>query len=340
MTKAKLVLGLARAFLPEGLVRLSYGGNLPVVDGRRIDPKAQAVSQIAALLRDPARTPTVEESRAALSAMAARFDRPAPAQVKLADLTLPGAEGPRPARSYTPEGWSGGPTLLYLHGGGWVQGGLDTHDGLCGRLAAGSGVRVVSYDYRLAPEDRFPAASEDALAAWLALANGALDCRPERLAVGGDSAGANLTATLMHDIVSGGHPCPCAQLLIYPAVDGTLSSRAMEVLADQPLLSRARIDWYLSHYLPEGQSRTDPRVSPLHSDTHGAQPPALIIAGGHDPLWDDAHAYAAAFEAVGVPVELLTYPGQVHAFLSLTRVLPQGLDAARRASVWLREAFR
>lgn len=340
MSKLAILWGFLRLNLPEPVVAALYGGRREVVAGRRIDPKAKAASDLVARLRDGQAMPSVEESRRQLAVMAAKFEKPCPASVRARDITLPGAAGERRARVYLPEGMSeeGAPSLLYLHGGGWIQGGIETHDGLCGRLAEMAGIRVISYDYRLAPEDPFPAAVDDVLACYTALVDGTAEVRADadRLVVGGDSAGGNLTACLMHDICRGGLPKPAAQVLLYPGVDARLKTDSMNDLRDQPLLPASRIDWYLGMYLPEGQDRHDPRVSPIFSDTLGDQPPALVVAGGHDPLWDDAHAYAEALRAAGAEADLIAYPGQIHAFMSLTKVIPQGDEALQDTARWLR----
>lgn len=337
----RIMWGLVKIGLPEPLVGAIYRGRLAEVDGRAIDPKAQALSDLVALVRDPAVQMTVEQSRKQLAGFVARFDLPGP-DVRRTDIKLPGAEGPRAARLYQPESGGKAGTLLYLHGGGWIQGSIDSHDALCAKLAAGADVRVISYDYRLAPEHKYPSASDDILAAYLGLIGGAgkVKADPGKLVVGGDSAGGNLTAALMHDLAEGGHPLPAGQMLIYPAVDGTLSSQSMASLAESPLLPRDRIDWYLDLYLPEGQDMTAPRFSPLYSTRLAGQPPAFVLAAGHDPLWDDGHAYAEALKTAGVPVEMAAYPGQVHGFLNLTRILPQGTEAVERAVTWLRGVLK
>lgn len=344
MQKIKLLWGLLKVFLPERLVALIYSGRLTTIAGRQIDPKAMAATDLVTLLRDPNKPPTLEESRAQIATLASKFERPCPSDVHKTDITLPGAEGARAARIYTPQGRdvrSAQPTLLYLHGGGWVQGGIDTHDGLCGTLASLSGLRVISFDYRLAPEHKFPAAPDDVLACYRALLDGAgdLNITSEQLAVGGDSAGGNLTACLMHDLMAANLPLPAAQVLLYPGTDGRLTSQSMQDLAEQPLLAASRIAWYLSLYLPDDQDRTDPRVSPLLTPHHSGQPPAFVVAGGHDPLWDDALSHAEALKSAGVSVELLQYPGQVHAFMSLTKVIPQGRDALAQTAAWLKKTL-
>jgi acetyl esterase len=344
MRKVRILFGFIKLLMPEPLVALIYIGRRATVAGRVIDTKAQAVGELVALLRDPNELPPVEESRRQLAAMAEKLGKPCPDGVSKSDITLPGAAGDRPARVYVPQGGNmqaAQPTLLYLHGGGWIQGGIETHDGLCGALALQSGLRVISYHYRLAPENPFPAAPEDILTAYRALIEGetVLSVAPEQLVVGGDSAGGNLTACLMHDLATADIDLPRAQLLIYPGVDARLETPSIRDLQDQPLLPATRIDWYINLYLPEEQDRLDPRVSPIFSETLSNQPEALIIAGGHDPLWDDAQAYAAKLTEGGVNAELLNYPGQIHAFMSLTKVIPQGNDAVDQTADWLRRVL-
>ncbi len=340
MGKLALLAMMALTRAPEPVAALWFAGRRRVVDGRRIDAKAQALGELFNTVRVPGVTPTLEESRRSLQILAEKFDLPCPVQVNRRDITLPGAEGPRPARIYDtqPEA-TGRPTLLYLHGGGWVQGGIDTHDGLCGQIALEAGIRVISLDYRLAPEHPFPAAPDDVLTAWRALAARPADwgIDPARMAVGGDSAGGNLAAVLMHDIAHAGLPMPKAQALIYPAVDASMSSRSMQALRDAYILPAERIEWYLQQYLPEGQDRDDPRVAPVNSDRLSDQPQALIIHAGHDPLWDDGTLQARALEDAGIAVTLLPYPGQVHAFMSLRRAMPQAREATSALSDWLRE---
>ncbi len=340
MKKLKLFWALVRVLLPEGLVRKLYGGALPVVDGRQADPKAQAVADLVGLVRDPGAVPSVEESRAQLAGFIEKFDAPCPSRVERRNITLPGADGPRPARQYLPDGIDPGqlmPCLMYLHGGGWIQGGIDTHDALCAKLAARSGVCVVAFSYRLAPEHPFPAAPQDVMAGYRALLDHAEDLGidPDRIAVGGDSAGANLTAGLMHSLREMAVPLPQAQLLIYPAVDARLTSASVEALQDHPLLSRPRMQWYMDQYIPAGQDRLAPEVSPLMSQHLAGQPQAFVLVAGHDPLWDDGLSYAAALDQAGVPVTLSQYPGQIHGFLNLTKVVPQGDAAISEAATWL-----
>ncbi len=335
MGKLNLVMSLLIARAPEPVAAAWFAGRRKVVDGRRIDAKAQALGELFNTVRVPGVTPTLAESRRSLQILAQKFDIPSPPGVTTRDLTLAG----RPARLYdTQPQASNRPTLLYIHGGGWVQGGIDTHDGLCGQIALDAGIRVISLDYRLAPEHKFPAGPDDVLAACRALIAAPQDwgVDPQRLAVGGDSAGGNLTAVLMHDLAAAGEARPKLQVLIYPAVDGRMNTGSMQALRHAYVLPRDRIEWYMDQYLPQGQDRMDPRVSPIASPYLAGQPPALILHAGHDPLWDDAALYHQALSAAGVPSTLLAFPGQVHAFVSARRAIPQGVQATRAISDWLK----
>lgn len=336
MAKLGLLAALLIARAPEAVAAAWFVGRRKVVDGRRIDAKAMALGELFNRVRVPGVVPTLAESRRSLQILAEKFDLPSPPGVAKRDLTLAGC----PARLYDaqPEGVNR-PCLLYLHGGGWVQGGLETHDGLCGQIALEAGIRVIALDYRLAPEHKFPAGPDDVLAAWRALRAdpAAFGIDPERLAVGGDSAGGNLTAVLMHDLGAAGEALPKAQVLIYPAVDARMATRSMQALRHAYVLPRDRIGWYLDQYLPAGQDRDDPRVSPLRSPHLAGQPRTLILHAGHDPLWDDGILAFDALAAAGVSVTLLPYPGQVHAFVSARRAIPQARDAVSRISGWLRD---
>lgn len=335
MSKVQLLWGLAKVLMPEGLAAPFV--RRAVVDGRRIDVSAQAASDLVRVVRDPTVVLSVAESRAQLEQLTARFDQPRPATVTTRDMTLPTGQT---ARLYTAPGSApDAPLLLFLHGGGWIQGSIASHDGLCGRLCEMSGFRVLSYDYPLAPEQKFPAAPDDILALYRVLVSGetGIAVDPARLVVGGDSAGANLTAVLMSDLVAAGDPLPAAQVMLYPALDGRLASRSMVALADQPLLPRLRIHRFLDDYLPAGHSRTDPRFSPLFSDHLAGQPPAFILHCGHDPLWDDGTAYAEALRGAGVSVTLSPWTGQVHGFMSIAKAIPRAVPAARDVANWMKE---
>jgi acetyl esterase len=304
---------------------------------RVMDPKAQIVGEVIRQLRPPDSVPTPEEARGQFRKMVELLDEPPPVSVRGSDLTCPGPAGPIPLRLYTPDSGGARSLLLYFHGGGWMQGGLETHHGACGKLAAWSDCLVLAVDYRLAPEHKFPAGLEDCLAAWRWLAANAatLGADPARLAVGGDSAGGNLAAAVCQALVASGEPAPAAQLLIYPSLDLGWQLPSHRDLADAYILPRIRVQWYTDLYLSSPEQAADVRASPLWAgDLHG-QPAAMIVTAGFDPLLDDGHHYAERLEAAGTPVVYREFPGQIHAFISLTRVIPQGNQCLREAASWL-----
>lgn len=243
---------------------------------------------------------------------------------EVVDLEVAGAQGRRPARCYRPEDAGEGPlpTLVLFHGGGFVIGDLDTHEGQCRRLCHDLGALVVSVDYRLAPEHPFPAAFDDALAAtrWVAEHAGELGADPGRLAVGGDSAGANLAAGVAQACRDGHGPALAAQLLLYPVTD--LSDPGGEVYRSRVdngegyFLTRDDMRWFEACYVG-GQGAADPRHSPLHGALAGL-PPAVVVTAEFDPLRDEGEAYARALEAAGVPVTALRFDGLIHGFVDMT----------------------
>jgi acetyl esterase len=311
--------------------------------GRTMDPKAQIVGEFVKSIRVPGYFPPLPELRQQLRTMVTLMDEPAPALPRIENVEIPGPAGRIPARVYDPSpGTSPRPVVEYLHGGGWVQGDLETHHSLCARLAQRSDAIVVAIDYRLAPEHKFPAAVDDAFAAyrWLRSHAAELGGNPSRVAVAGDSAGGNLTAVVSQLAALERVPVPTCQVLIYPAVDFTLDTASHRELADGHVIPRDRILWYSEQYLPADLDRNDPRASPLRAKDLAGQPPALIITAGFDPLRDEGHAYAERLGAAGVQVVHREYPGQIHAFVSLTKAIPQGLTCTWEIADYLRELFR
>ncbi len=227
------------------------------------------------------------------------------------------------SRLYRPNDRSDLGLLVYFHGGGWVIGDLESHDNVCRALANGSGHAVLSVDYRLAPEHPFPAPLEDALTAtrWAHGHAAELGCRAGRVAVGGDSAGANLAA-----VVAQLGPVPLVyQLLVYPVTDCTQAQPSYEENADGYFLSRAGMAWFIDHYLGD-TAPTDPRVSPLFAADHvvAATPPALVITAEFDPLRDEGDAYARRLADLGVPTSHVRFSGMFHGFFSLADFLDDG----------------
>lgn len=220
------------------------------------------------------------------------------------------------------------PVVVFYHGGGWVLGSLESHDGECQAIAAGASAIVIAVDYRLAPEHRFPIAVEDAVAAfrWAAQHAASLGGDPERMAVAGDSAGGNLAAVVARE-TRGEAARPVFQLLVYPGLDMTRSLPSHRHFREGLLLTERNIDYFLGHYIRGDADKLDPRASPLLAGDHAGLPPAMILTAGFDPLRDEGDAYAAALREAGVAVEHRCHEGLVHGFFSMSG----GIDAARRA---------
>jgi acetyl esterase len=289
----------------------------------------------------PFHTLTPQQARAAYLQGAEMLDLPRAPLPRVEDLRVPGAAGPLPARLYAPSRRPGLPLLLYLHGGGFVIGGLETHDSLCRQLALGSGGAVLSLDYRLAPEHRFPAAHEDTVAAlrWLRREGAAaLGCDAARLAVGGDSAGGTLAAAAAIEARDAGWPL-ALQLLITPGTAAQASFASRERFANGFLLEAQGIDWFFDHAIAREQ-RNDWRFSPLHADDVAGVAPACLIVAECDPLADENIAYADRLRAGGVPLRFDLVRGVTHDFIKMGRVLKEARHAQQFAAEALIDAWR
>jgi acetyl esterase len=242
------------------------------------------------------------------------------------DRTIPGPGGEIPIRVYCPDGDGPKPAIVYYHGGGWVIGGLNTHDGTCRALANAVDAVVVSVDYRLAPEHPFPAPLDDAFTAlvWVHDHAAELGADPSRIAVGGDSAGGNLAAVVAHLARDAGGPAICFQLLIYPVTDHEFDSVSMNDNAEGYFLTRDAMRWFYSHYLNDAAEGADPRVSPARASDLSGLPPAFVITAEFDPLRDQGRAYAAAMHTAGTPVAGQTYDGMFHGFISMVEWIDAG----------------
>lgn len=270
-----------------------------------------------------------EEARAGYSALGRMFGEGEPV-ASVVDRRVPGPGGEIALRIYTPRGEAPFPVFVFYHGGGWVIGDLDTHDKECRAICNAAGCVVVSVDYRLAPEHRFPAAPDDAFAAlqWVAANADSLGGDASRLAVGGDSAGGNLAAVVSLLARDAGSPDIRFQLLVYPCVDlrsDVYASR--DENAAGPFLLKETIDYFTAHYVGDDETaRTDVKASPILADSHASLPPALVVTAEFDPLRDEGEAYARALEQAGVPVTLSRYDGMAHVFFQLS---PAVADAKR-----------
>ncbi len=235
------------------------------------------------------------------------------------DLAVEGPAGEVPVRVYR-DVEPPAPVLVFLHGGGWTLGTLDSADDVCAELARRGECVVISVDYRLAPEHPFPAAVDDAWAAleWAAETAGAFGGDPDRLQVGGTSAGGNLAAATALRAAAFGGPDLDHQLLLYPMIDPVLDTDSAVGQADAPLLTRADVAWFWEQYLRSPVDRHNPFAAPLRADDLGGVPPATVVTAGHDLLRDEGAAYAARLADDGVPVDHRNYPSMPHGFLSLT----------------------
>ena len=252
--------------------------------------------------------------------------------------------GEVPLRLYRPAGTQAAevlPVLVYFHGGGWTIGDLDTHDVLCRQLAQASGGAVVSVDYRLGPEHRFPAAVEDCVAAtrWVREQAASLALDASRLAVGGDSAGGNLAAVTCLVLREAGQALPAFQLLIYPATDMRAQAPSHATNGQGYLLTRDSVAYYRGHYLGGAEQWSDWRASPLLAPDHRGLPPALVLTAGFDPLRDEGLQYADALSAAGVPAQYVCFERQIHGFITMGRVLEEANTAVELCAASLRRAW-
>lgn len=309
--------------LPERtLVRLS-GGEPVFLGGRTLDPRTQFILHANRHIPRSRRLP--------IAAARKRLDKAslvlAGKKIKMAcveDQTIPGPTAPIPIRIYTPKiSQRPAPALVYYHGGGWAMGSIESHDETCRFLAQNAGCTVISVDYRLAPEDPFPAGLDDAWAALLWVRNNtqSLDIDPDRIAVGGDSAGGNLAAAICIRAKQLGEPQPKAQLLVYPVLDCRADTPSYETYGEDFLVDKGDMHYFIGLYLDQTEN-TNPLVSPLAHDAPEGLAPAVITAAGFDPLHDEAELYAGKLEAAGVQVHFRSYSALTHGYMAMIGAIP------------------
>jgi acetyl esterase len=311
-------------------------------EARKLDPQARAYLDQAA--RAAPRPAAVAEARSAYRASRLALAAPAQDVAETRELAIPGPAGAIAARYHRAWGAESGaplPCVVYFHGGGWVCGDIDTHDAVCRGIANHARCAVVSVDYRLAPEHRFPAAPEDAGAAlhWISANAASLAVDPARLAVGGDSAGGNLAAVAAIVARDAGGPPLAMQILVYPVTDLALESASYARLAEGYGLTREDMRWYRDHYLRDERDIGDWRASPLRAPDLSRLPPAYVITAGFDPLHDEGKAYAERLAEAAVPVTYECFEGQIHGFLVMGGVMAAAGHAVYRIGQAVRSRF-
>ena len=327
--------------VPDRVVQMMAGDPIEV-DGRVLNRTVQLMLAVEARTGLGALDGDSVAERRARMQQAAALGMPIATNLHVSDRYIPAAVGLLQVRVYRPFGLGATPpAIVFFHGGGWVVGDLDSHDGSCRVLAIESGCVVVSVDYRLAPEHRFPTAVEDCLAAyrWVVASAGDLSIDARAVAVMGDSAGGNLAAVVAQLARDLDVAPPVAQGLVYPGLDFRMQTRSIELFAEGFFLSRADMDWFCAQYLPDPADIINPLASPALAEDLSGLAPAWVWTAGFDPLRDEGKAYAEALDKAGVAVHQRCYDDQVHGFFGMG-VLPGGLDIITEMSRNMGELVR
>jgi acetyl esterase/lipase len=306
-----------------------------------LDPQADAfLKEAAAAGAPPLESLPVPQAREFLRTLFAPQGAREPIK-KVEDRVIDAGGVKLPVRIFTPEGTGPLPILVFFHGGGWVLGDCESYDTPCRALANGAGCIVLSVEYRLAPEHKFPAAPEDCYAAtvWTVRNAASLGGDPARVAIAGDSAGGNLTAVVAQMARDRGAPPLVLQVLIYPVTNHALDTASYRANAEGYFLTRAGMEWFWNHYLANPSDGAKPYASPLRATNFANLPPALLITAEYDPLHDEGAAYGAKLRDAGVKVVYSDYPGMIHGFFSLGNVLAQAKNLHAEICRELRKAF-
>lgn len=311
---------------PERVLRAAFGDPPRSDRGIELDLRTHALLSAMALTGiGELHRLGVEKARRAYAGQGALVDIPPSALAERRDFELPGPGGALPCRLYRPHGAPAeAAILIWLHGGGFVIGGLDTHQNACEHLAARAGCLVVAVDYRKSPEHKFPAASDDGLASvrWIREHARELGGDPRRVALGGDSAGANLSAGICHRLRDAGDEQPSRQILLYPMTEFRSSRPSRAHFGEGKMLTAELIEWFRSHYLRTPEDGRDPLVSPILSPRFDGLAPALIRTAGFDPLRDEGQAYAEALREAGVEVDYRCHERLIHGYLTMAGASP------------------
>jgi acetyl esterase len=308
-----------------------------------LDPQVQDfLDRLTTAQLTPIQETTIAEARAQMD-MSTHFLGELPTVSRVEDRMVPGPGGDLRVRIITPKVAGKGPlpVLVYFHGGGWVLGNIESHEGICRALANAGEVIVVTVDYRRAPEHRFPAAAEDAFAAtsWVAAHAPEFGGDQSRIAVGGDSAGGNLAAATCLMARDRGGPALAFQVLVYPITDHNLQNASYRQCGEGYFLTRSEMAWYWEHYCPKQDDRWHPHASPCRASDLAGLPPALLITAEYDVLRDEGEAYASKLQAAGVPVIVHRYSGMIHGFVRRFPFFDQGRAAITEIGRVLREAL-
>ncbi|WP_238158086.1 alpha/beta hydrolase [Kribbella voronezhensis] len=323
--------------LPQALRHRLAGAPIQI-DGNVLDPDLQVLMRLENLL--PSGRRSVANARSGLVTMSKLVAGHPRELQRVTELTVRGADGQLGARLYVPR-TAGRGLLVFFHGGGWVVGDLDSHDAYCRDLAAEASIRVLAVDYRLAPEAEAPVAAEDAIAAfsWAVEHAEDLGADPALVAVGGDSAGGNLSAVVAQQCVLRGLPAPALQLLLYPSLDMVGRRPSRDLFGEGFYLTEEDIIWYREHYTPDPAVRSNPLVSPIFTKDLSGLAPAHIVTAGFDPLRDEGNEYAALLADAGVQVTHICEPGMIHGFANILALGGETRAAQLRIATRLREAL-
>lgn len=327
--------------LPSPILRAMSGGGVVYKGGRTLDPRFQFFAHAAKKL-PPMSSLTPAEAVAGSARGLAAVQGPLEPGVRTESLSVEGPNGPIPCRAYRPEAQDiHAPLIVYAHMGGGVIGDLETCHAFCSILARIVRTAVISVDYRLAPDHKFPAGLEDVLAAyrWARDNTARFGASAAPPAIGGDSMGGNFSAIVAQEMRRKGEPQPSAQILIYPAVDVASETPSMTTFGDAYPLTRETMEWFMGHYMGADADPADPRLSPDRTEDLSGLAPAVIATAGFDPLTDQGEAYAKRLQAAGVPVRYRRYDSLAHAFTAFTGAIPAADAACREIAGLVRETF-
>lgn len=341
MSFQKMMAGMMMR-LPAGLLVKLSGGEPLTIEGRTLEPQLQAAAWGGRKAPPLSSLPAETVQQATKEQIALMAAKPEPG-VRFEDITIPGKGGHEiPARAYRPEGQDpDAPLMVYYHMGGGVILDIEACHAFCSIIAAVAKCAVVSVDYRLAPQHKFPAGIEDCITAyeWALRKAGTLGAPEGVAAVGGDSMGGNFSAIIAQEMMREHKPLPALQLLIYPAIDMAEETPSRTAFGETFSLSTDTMNWFMDQYLPDGFDRADVMLSPGQSGDLSGLPPAIVVTAGHDPLVDEGDAYAARLEAAGVDVIHKRYDNLAHAFTAFTDFSPGSRAACLEIAGFVKDMY-